>query len=169
MAGATLEQQQETVPMNTTEADKINAEYKAFVAVKDVLAEQLEFSANSAANYAYGADLIDDDVYEKVFDRDMRSKSDAFKVMRLISCVRDKIKAATSREGARKKMNEFLDCLRRDVVFDELVKSLGEVQNFKILLSFTCTFCWSTITACAALLIDIANFEEHHFLAPSIY
>lgn len=131
MAGATSQQQQATVPMDTTEND--NDEYKAFVALQDVLARQLEYCATSAANFAYGAELIPDAAFEKVFDRDMASKSDASKVLYLIKSVRNNIKAA-SREDAKAKMTQFLDCLKSDGVFDELVRSLGELRaHFRVL------------------------------------
>ena len=128
MAGATW-QQQETLPMDITEADEIISEHKAFLTLQNDLAQQLEHCATYAANYAYAAELIPDATYDKVFDRDMAPKSDVFKVMYLLKSVRNNIKAARSRDDAKRKMSEFLDCLREESVFDELVKSLGEVQS----------------------------------------
>ena len=141
MAGGTSEQQ--VLPMDTTEGDETNAEHKAFIALLNDLARELEHCATDAATYAYAADLITDSAYEKVFASDMRSKSDAFKVKYLIQSVRTKIKAAPSREDARRKMNEFLDCLRKEGVFDELVKSLGEVK---------CIGCYPSLIFCVCIV-----------------
>ena len=79
---------------------------KAFMDLKNVLAKQLEHCATSAANYAYGADLITDEAYKKVFARDMETKSNAARVSYLIDCVRDKI--GTAGEDAKAKMSQFL-------------------------------------------------------------
>ena len=102
--------------------------------LKNVLAKQLEHCATPAANYAYGADLITDEAYKKVFARDMETKSNAARVSYLIDCVRDKI--GTAGEDAKAKMSQFLDCLRSDSVFNELVKSLGELHTCTISHTF---------------------------------
>ena len=151
MAGAISQLQQATVLMDITESE--SDEYKAFVALQDVLAKQLKYCATSAANFAYGAELIRDDAFERVFDRDMAPKSDVFKVLYLLNSVRNNIRRAESRDDAKAKMTQFLDCLRSEVVFDELVKSLGELRA-----QFRVFFVW--LTNCMVLLM--ATFEGRH-------
>lgn len=119
--------QQEQIPaakINT--AAKTNTGHKAFLALQDELAELLVYSKARAASCAFSAHLITDEQYDNMFDCNMDAKSDAIKIAYLVSCVRKKIKAEPSREDARKKMDEFLDCLRDDRVFDNLVKSLED-------------------------------------------
>ena len=88
------------------------------------LSETLTTSNNALANQLFSSSIINDQLYDGVFDKSL-NVSDYERTMFLLRCIRKKLK--DEKKSAHDAMENFKEILREELAWENLLKRLGKL------------------------------------------